>query len=75
MKKPGTPKVAIQAADISLNAVRACSPGTNGFAVRSEETSSQNARRRSTRRSGGLPTMSAALIAPIEIPATQSIAV
>ena len=35
------------------------------------ETRSQNSRRRSTRRSGGLPAMSAALTAPMEMPATQ----
>jgi hypothetical protein len=35
-------------------------------------TASQNSRNRSTRFSGGFPAMSAALIAPIEIPATQS---
>jgi hypothetical protein len=33
---------------------------------------SQNALRRSTRRSGTFPAMIAALIAPIEMPATQS---
>jgi hypothetical protein len=32
----------------------------------------ENARNRSTRRSGGLPAMIAALIAPIEMPAVQS---
>ena len=36
---------------------------------------SQNAPSRSTRRSGGLPATIAALIAPIEIPATQSISI
>jgi len=35
-------------------------------------TVSQNSRNRSTRFSGGFPAISAALIAPIEIPATQS---
>jgi hypothetical protein len=35
-------------------------------------TRSQKARRRSTRRPGGLPAISAALIAPMEMPATQS---
>ena len=44
------------------------SVGVNG----NDDTPSQNSRSRSTRRSGGLPAMSAALIAPIEIPATQS---
>ena len=37
-----------------------------------EEAMSQNARSRSVRRSGGLPAMIAALIAPIEMPATHS---
>ena len=37
-----------------------------------EDTSCQKSCRRSTRRSGGLPAMSAALIAPIDTPATQS---
>jgi hypothetical protein len=37
-----------------------------------EDTRVQNSRSRSTRRAGGLPTISAALIAPIETPATQS---
>ena len=35
-------------------------------------TVSQNSRSRSTRLSGGLPAMIAALTAPIEMPATQS---
>jgi len=35
-------------------------------------TVSQKARRRSTRRSGGLPAIRAALMAPIEMPATHS---
>src|SRR3546814_1391939 len=38
-------------------------------------TLSQNARNRSTRAEGGLPATIAALIAPIEIPATQSISI
>lgn len=74
MKKPGTPKVAIQPALASLNAARALSPGNQGAPVTPEETSSQKALIRSTRRSGGFPAMSAALIAPMEIPATQSTA-
>ena len=45
-----------------------------GKASRSGEalTVSQNARSLSTRFSGGLPAMSAELMAPIEMPATQS---
>ena len=41
---------------------------------RPELTCSQNSLRRSTRVSGGLPAIRAALIAPIEMPATQSTA-
>src|ERR1700687_5280896 len=37
-----------------------------------DETRFQNSRRRSTRRLGGLPAISAALIAPIDTPAIQS---
>jgi hypothetical protein len=36
-----------------------------------DETRSQNATRRSIRRSGGLPAIKAALIAPIETPVIQ----
>jgi hypothetical protein len=35
------------------------------------ETRSQNSRNRDTRWSGGLPAMMAALMAPIDVPATQ----
>ena len=62
---------------VLLSASRApstpCAPvGSGGGAKGNDETPSQNSRRRSTRRAGGLPAISAALIAPIEIPATQS---
>ena len=72
MKKPGTPKVAIKAALVSLNSERARSPGVTGFHGTGAETISQNSFRRSTRFSGSLPAMIAALMAPIEMPATHS---
>lgn len=71
-KKPGTPTVAPKAALQALNTSRACSPGNHGETVMPDDTLSQNALSRSTRRPGGFPAMSAALIAPIEMPATQS---
>ena len=40
--------------------------------LRCDDTCSQKVRRRATRLSGVLPAMMAALIAPIEMPATQS---
>jgi len=60
------------AALASLNAERGARPSSKGAASRPEVTSSQKVLSRSTRRSGGLPAISAALIAPIEMPATQS---
>jgi hypothetical protein len=44
---------------------------SGGGTVTLEETRCQNSRRRSMRRSGGLPAIRAALMAPIETPATQ----
>ena len=49
VKKPGTPKVAINAALVSLNNERARSPGVTGFQDTGEDTISQNSLRRSTR--------------------------
>ena len=72
VKKPGTPKVAISAAEVSLNSERARSPGVTGFHDTGDDTISQNSLRRSTRVSGPLPAMIAALMAPIEMPATHS---
>jgi hypothetical protein len=48
-------------------------PGKIGGVTRTEAdvTVSQNARSRCTRRSVGLPAINAALIAPIDTPATQ----
>jgi hypothetical protein len=48
--------------------------GVNGQILRSVMRS-QNVRSRARRRSGGLPAMMAALIAPIETPETQSSAI
>ena len=72
MKKPGTPKVAIRAALVSLNSERARSPGVTGFQDTGEDTMFQNSFSRSTRFSRSLPAMIAALMAPIEMPAIHS---
>ena len=72
MKKPGTPKVAISAAEVSLNSERARSPGVTGFHDTGDDTISQNSFSRSTRFSPSLPAMIAALMAPIEMPAIHS---
>ena len=50
---------------------RCSSAGSGNDANGNDDTPSQNSRSRSTRRSGTLPAMSAALIAPIEMPAIQ----
>jgi hypothetical protein len=70
-KKPGTPHKAAIAALVSLNILRELSSLVRGQAVRRLDTSSQNARSRSPRHSGGLPAMMAELTAPMEMPATQ----
>ena len=71
-KKPGMPKNIADAAAMRFIIGRAKSnPAGSTNGVR-DDTRSQNARRRSTRRSGGLPAISAELIAPIETPTTQS---
>ena len=72
VKNPGTPKVAIRAALVSLNRVRPPSPGVIGRQGTGAETISQNSFSRGTRFSGALPAMIAALMAPIEMPATHS---
>src|SRR5438874_2377246 len=72
LKKPGAPY--ITEAD-ELNRFSADRIGSNhGGGINGAwlETRSQNSRNRSTLRSGGLPTINAALIAPIEMPTTQS---
>jgi hypothetical protein len=72
VKKPGTPKVAISAAEVSLNSERARSPFVTGFHGTGDDTISQNSFNRSTRFSPSLPAMIAALMAPIEMPAIHS---
>ena len=72
VKKPGTPKVAISAAEVSLNSERARSPVVTGFHDTGDDTISQNSFSRSTRFSPSLPAMIAALMAPIEMPAIHS---
>ena len=49
VKKPGTPKVAISAAEVSLNSERARSPVVTGFHDTGDDTISQNSFSRSTR--------------------------
>ena len=71
-KKPGTPKVAIKAALVSLKSDRARSPLVTGFQGTGADTMFQNSLRRSSRFSRGLPATIAALMAPIEMPAIQS---
>ena len=71
-KNPGTPKAAAVAALRRLRAMRTgsiCSGATIGIP---EDTRSQNSPSRSTRLSGGLPAINAALIAPTDTPVTQS---
>ncbi len=71
-KKPGTPRHAPHRAMASSHQPRTGS-STVPLALtgRARLTCSQKARRRSSRRAGGLPAISAALMAPIEMPATQ----
>ena len=71
-KNPGTPKVALADAERKLNARRSGSKAAGATSGTPDDTRSQNSRRRASRRSGGLPAMSAALIAPIDTPVTQS---
>ena len=70
-KKPGTPVVTASAALVSLKSRRELSSLESGRPRSHPETRSQNSRRRSTRFSGGLPAMMAALTEPMEMPATQ----
>src|SRR5262245_680166 len=78
-KNPGAPPTNAQAALIWLKKLRAISPfGANQSAAAVQSNSglvviaSQNARSFATRSCDGLPAMIAELMAPIEIPATQS---
>src|ERR1043166_4897336 len=70
-KKPGWPKATV------IIALAQRWPAASGPVVRGHSTvgaviSCQKLRRRATRSFGALPAMIAALIAPIETPATQS---
>ncbi len=71
-KNPGTPNMKALAVLIWSSIGRIESIDAGGMNGSCAETRCQNSRRRSTRRSGGLPAISAALMAPIETPATQS---
>jgi len=72
-KKPGAPKVAVIAALVSSKSSSTTSWPLNGAVVIALEVWRENFASCSTRRSGGLPQMITPLIAPIEMPATQSI--
>ena len=72
-KKPGTPKAAVIAALVSLKRRRLASSPVTGDANSRLDVWRQNRSSRSARSEGGLPQMIAPLIAPIEMPATQSI--
>src|SRR5215470_8723128 len=71
-KNPGTPKAATVAALKRLRAMRTGSIWSGTTIGIPEETRSQNSRSRSTRFSGALPAINAALIAPIDTPVSQS---
>lgn len=71
-KNPGTPKLATRAAAPRCTHSRTASLSTTGSEGSADDTPSQKARIFPTASSRGLPAMMAALIAPIEIPATQS---
>ena len=62
----------IKAALVSLNSDRPRSLFVMGFQGTGDDTISQNSLSRATRFSGALPAMMAALMAPIEMPATQA---
>ena len=77
LKKPGAPhEQSVQRAELIDQVmgvfVLDLDPRNRGMPKASVLTVSQNSRSRSTRFSGGLPAISAALMAPIEMPATQS---
>ncbi len=71
VKKPGTPNSIAWEALNSLTLSRSEASAGIAGAVTPELTISQNSRRRATRCSAGLPAISAALMAPMEMPATQ----
>src|SRR5271170_3233994 len=70
-KKPGTPKVVVVIALARLRAGRIGSKYAGAMNGLADETRAQNACRRSSRASGVLPAIKAALTAPIETPVTQ----
>jgi hypothetical protein len=76
LKKPGAPYISVAVERHWLT--RRCwasltkRTGMSGTLSGGSVTVSQNSRKRCTREAGGLPTISAALMAPIEMPATQS---
>ena len=71
VKKPGAPKVAMLAALIWLMKLRTGLIPAIGEKKGPELACSQKVRIRSTRLSGGLPAIRAALIAPMEMPVTH----
>ena len=74
MKKPGTANTLAVVAENRLLQPRhgAGSGSANGAGGSGTDTRRQNSRSLDTRRSGGLPAIIAALIAPIDTPAIQS---
>ena len=71
-KNPWTPNIAVAAIVIRLRAGRHSSTDDGGMKGEWADERSQNSRSAATRFSGGLPAISVELIAPIEIPTTQS---
>src|SRR5579862_4193199 len=71
-KKPGTPKAAAALALSRFSDGRKRSNDAGGMSGEADETMSQNSASRSTRAAAELPAMSAALMAPMETPVTQS---
>jgi hypothetical protein len=72
VKKPGTPNSITMAAPAAFSQKRS-GPSLNHLSAgQSELTKRQNSSNRDTRLPGGLPAISAALMAPIEMPATHS---
>ena len=72
MNSPGTPSVAAMVALKRFIVGRARSNADGAISGAPEDARSQNAARRSMRRSGTLPAINAALTAPIDTPVTQS---
>ena len=66
------PKTVAVAADSRLVSGRHGVGSSKGGGGSGTDTRCQNSRSRATRCAGGLPAMSAALIAPMDTPATQS---